>query len=262
MSLNYVVQDLMSSLHQWRFWSTLAWNDILKQYRRSFLGPIWIALNTAIFIVAFGLIGAQLFKIDVAIYLPLFAIGHVFFTFFSAVMQEGCSTFIQAEGYLKHAASPKFIHIFRGVLRIYFVLGHNLVIIFLVLWWFDRLVLINLAPFLLALLLFALQACVAMAAVATICARFRDVPMMITSLMQVLFFVTPVMWQPEQLTERAQWLVRLNPFAIYLEVVRQPLLGKAVPFEIYASALGVLGISLISSIVIFSWGRKKIVYWL
>lgn len=74
-------KDLIESLRSWRFWIFLGWNDIAKQYRRSFVGPLWIVFNSAFFIVAFGLIGAQLFKLPVNEYLPYFCAGHIFFGF-------------------------------------------------------------------------------------------------------------------------------------------------------------------------------------
>jgi lipopolysaccharide transport system permease protein len=70
-----LIDDVRGSFVSWRLWVSLGWNDIAKQYRRSFIGPIWIALNTAIFIVGFGYIGAQLFKTDLADYLPYFCAG-------------------------------------------------------------------------------------------------------------------------------------------------------------------------------------------
>ena len=65
-------RDLVESLRNWRFWIFLGWNDIAKQYRRSFLGPIWITINTAVFIIAFGLVGAQLFSTPLNEYLVYF----------------------------------------------------------------------------------------------------------------------------------------------------------------------------------------------
>ena len=44
--------------------------------------------------------------------------------------------------------------------------------------------------------------------------------------MQIAFFVSPVIWKPEQLRTAARWLP-LNPFYDMLEIVRGPLLGAA-----------------------------------
>jgi len=254
--------DFVASIVQWRFWFALGWNDIAKQYRRSFLGPLWISLNTGFFVVAFGLVGAQLFKVDLATYLPYFAVGHVFFGFFSLVMNEACQAFVQAEGYLKHAASPKLIHVFRGVLRNLLALAHNFLILAAVLAWSGGLAKLKFFYFILALALCAVAAFLAMGIVATICTRFRDVPMIISSVMQVMFFLTPVMWRPDQLTERAQWLVTINPFALFLDLARKPLLGETPPVGSYVDALMVVALLLLIFVPIMAWARGKLVYWI
>src|SRR5207245_4142924 len=61
--------------------------------------------------------------------------------------------------------------------------------------------------------------------VGTLCARFRDLPQIIANLMQIAFFVTPVMWKADQLPREASWLVDLNPLASLLALIRHPPLG-------------------------------------
>ena len=56
------------------------------------------------------------------------------------------------------------------------------------------------------------------------CARFRDIGPIVGSVMQIAFFLTPVIWQPEQLGP-SRWMLPLNPFFALLEIVRAPLLG-------------------------------------
>ncbi len=105
--------DLVASLKLWRLWTHLGWGDLLKQYRRSFLGPVWISLNTAVFIVLFSLIAAQLFKQSMETYLAYFCVGHVVFSFFSALVSEGCQTYISSEAFLKQTPYPKLAFVLR-----------------------------------------------------------------------------------------------------------------------------------------------------
>ncbi|MCO4244990.1 ABC transporter permease, partial [Acidovorax facilis] len=93
-------------------------------------------------------------------------------------------------------------------------------------------------------------------------ARFRDVTVALGSLMQVSFFVTPVLWVPDQLTERAQWVVRLNPLALFLDLTRSPLMGEVPALQTWGAAVGVV---LLLGLIFF-WQyvaiRRRIVYWL
>ena len=260
--LELLWRDVLGSLQRWEFWFYLGWNDVAKQYRRSFIGPIWITLNTALFIVAFGLVGAQLFKFPLEDYLPYFCAGQVLFGFLSTLLTDGARVYFGAAAFLKQTPYPKTSFVFRLVWRSLILLGHNFVVILAVLIWAGRLGGINWPMFLLALAATILSALLAVAILGAISARFRDIPMMVSSIMQVAFFVTPVIWRPEQLTERARLLVDWNPLAAYLDVLRQPLLGGTAADSSWLMVAAMLVLMTGAFIVLYRVVRRRIVYWL
>jgi lipopolysaccharide transport system permease protein len=253
---------MVASVRLWRLWTHLGWGDILKQYRRSFLGPIWITLNSAIFIVVFSLIGAQLFNLPLDTYLSYFCLGHVFFSFISATINEGCQTFIASEAFLKQTPYPKMTFVFRVIWRNLLMLAHNAPIVLGVLWWSGLLWKMQVGWWLLGLVLTMCAATLAVALLGAMAARFRDVPMIVTSVMQISFFVTPVMWQAQQLTERAQLVVHWNPLAAFLELLRAPLIGQVPSGEAWAMASAVLAVLGVLYLVVYVRVRRRIVYWL
>lgn len=255
-------RDIMSSLSQWRLWTHLGWSDILKQYRRSFLGPIWISINSAIFIVVFSFIGSQLFSLPLGKYLSYFCLGNVFFTFISAGINEGCHTYIASDAFLKQTPYPKMVFVFRVVWRNLLMLAHNAPIAVCALWWSGLLWDVQLGWWLLGLSLTVVTMTLTVALLGAMAARFRDVPMIVISLMQISFFVTPVMWKAEQLTERAQLVVHLNPLAAYLELLRAPLLGLAPSDHALGLAMATLGILALIFAMVYVRVRRRIVYWL
>ena len=257
-----LIDDLFGSFVSWRLWASLGWNDIAKQYRRSFVGPIWIALNTAIFIVGFGLIGAQLFKTDLEDYLPYFCAGQVVFTLLSSLLAEGCSTFVSADTFIKQASCSKTLFVSRVVYRNLLMFLHNAFVVFCVLLWFDKLQAVHWGTFLLALPLTFLAGWFVVGIIGVAATRFRDVPMIVTSALQLLFFVTPVMWRPAQLTARAQLIVDYNPFAIFLNLMRNPLLGQEVSWGLWRSAMLIVAMLALAFVLTYYRTRKKIVYWL
>lgn len=255
-------QDFLGSFRKWRLWMHLGLNDIAKQYRRSFLGPVWITLNTGIFIVAFSLVGAQLFNQDVNSYLAYFATGYIFFTYFSSQISDGCTAFTGAESYLKQGSVPKLTFVMRVIVRALVMLAHNSVIIFGALLWLGAVGNVKLGWLLFGLAICIVAAFFVVGILGTLAARFRDIPMMVTSALQVMFFLTPVMWRPEQLTERAKWLVVLNPLAIFLDLVRKPLLGQETTLQTVVSAGIVIAVLATIFVPLFVVSRRKIVYWL
>ncbi len=254
--------DLVASLKLWRLWTHLGWGDLLKQYRRSFLGPVWISLNTAVFIVLFSLIAAQLFKQSMETYLAYFCVGHVVFSFFSALVSEGCQTYISSEAFLKQTPYPKLAFVLRVVWRNVLTLGHNLPIVLAVLAWTGQLWAVRLPWLMLGLLLTLLAGALVVAILGALAARFRDIPMIVSSLMQISFFITPVMWQSNQLTERAQLLVVWNPLAAYLDLLRMPLLGTAPRSDAITLACATLVVLAGIFVLLYLNVRRRIVYWL
>jgi lipopolysaccharide transport system permease protein len=257
-----LLQDIRQSIVRWRFWTFLGWNDIAKQYRRSFVGPVWITLNTALFVVAFGFIGAQLFKMDVEDYLPYFSAGHVLFSFMSSLVNEGCGTFTGADAFLKQTPYPKLAFVLRVVWRNLIMLGHNMVIVLGVLAWSGRLGGVQWPWLALGLMLALLSATFVVAILGVLAARFRDVPMAVSSIMQISFFVTPVMWKTEQLTERAKIVVHFNPLASYLELLRAPLLGGVPDWSVWVSAMWSCLALVLIFVALYVAARRRIVYWL
>jgi len=254
-------QDAKATGMAWQLWLLLGWNDIATQYRRSFLGPIWITLSTGLFVFAFGLLGAQLFGQSAEEFLPYFAVGYVIFTFFSNVITDGCDTFSSADSYLRHGGFPKLMFPLRVLVRNLVLLGHNLVIILLVLLWAGLLGDVRWLQALAALLLCLPVAVCVVVILGCLSARFRDVPMMVRSIMQIMFFMTPVFWSAEALSERAALLVLLNPLALFLDLLRAPLLGQWVMASHWINAIGwLLGVSLVAGVV-FLVCRRRLVYW-
>ena len=257
-----VLKDLFASVAAWRLWTFLAWDDLAKQYRRTFVGPLWLALNTAILIGAFGLIWSQVFGHPIDEYLPYVALGHVAFIFMSAAIMESCHGFIQAEAFIRQVPLPKLIFPLRVLLRNLFVLAHNLPTAVIALLFFDRGVLAGIPLSLLGLTLSCVFLVSIGTALACLCVRFRDIPSVVANTMQVAFFLSPVLWRVERLPESYTWIVDFNPFAHFLRLMRDPLLeGTVAPHVIYSALLSTV-IAVVIAALAFAVSRRRIVYWL
>jgi ABC-type polysaccharide/polyol phosphate export permease len=96
---------------------------------------------------------------------------------------------------------------------------------------------------------------------AILCTRFRDVSLIVQSVVQMLFFVTPIFWSPSLMPSRTI-LVHGNPFYHMLELLRDPLIGEHASAEswIFISAMLVIGWSV--TFLLFAKFRRRIAYWL
>lgn len=259
--LRKLLLDFSESISQWRLWLHLGWNDVATQYRRSFLGPMWITLSTGLFVFAFGLLGSQIMGFDVYEFIPYFATGFILFGWMSSLVTDACKAFEGSSAYLKHAAFPKMIVVFRVVVRNLVMFLHNFVIILVVLVWADLILVSAWLYWLIGICVFTLASVFVVAILGALAARFRDIAMMVTTLMQIMFFMTPVFWRSDQLTERAQWLVILNPFASFLEILRAPLLGSPPSLMAFQATLIMVFSLFVLFILVFAFARRRIVYW-
>jgi ABC-type polysaccharide/polyol phosphate export permease len=94
-----------------------------------------------------------------------------------------------------------------------------------------------------------------------LCARFRDIPQIVHSVMRVAYFITPVMWMPDQLGERGN-LALCNPFTFFVELIRAPLIGQAPSAHTWGFALAVTVSGWALAGLVFVRFRDRVAYWL
>jgi ABC-type polysaccharide/polyol phosphate export permease len=260
--LKLALEDIKQGFTHSDLWLLLGWHDIRQRFRRSVLGPFWLTISTAIMLVALGFVYATLFKMDLNVYFPFLAAGIVTWSLISSLVIDGCLTFIASEHMIRQIRLPFTVHACRVVWRNLLIFFHNIVIVVVVLLVFTGLPGLNSMLALLAgLALVGLNGIWAALLLGLVCTRFRDAPPMIASVMQLVFFVTPILWHPSLLGGR-QRVVNFNPFYHFIELVRAPMLD-AMPAA--TTVLTVLGITLggwLATFLIFLRYRRRIAYWI
>ncbi|HEX7936732.1 MAG TPA: ABC transporter permease [Paraburkholderia sp.] len=253
--------DLIAGLRAVRVWGTLGWHDIRQRYRRSVLGPFWFTLSTAIMVVVLGALYSELLKQDIHEYLPYLAIGLVVWGFLSTVANEGCSAFIGSAYLIKQIRIPLTVHVCRIVWRNFVILLHSLPVVVVLLVVLKRPMGFELLLVPVALLLLFLQGVWLSAVLGVLCTRFRDIQPIVSNLIQVAFFFTPVMWSPEVLKSRA-WVATYNPLYHLIELVRAPLMGRPLLWESWAWSLGMLVFGFAFAHLLMCRTRNRVPYWL
>jgi lipopolysaccharide transport system permease protein len=79
--------------------------------------------------------------------------------------------------------------------------------------------------------------------------------------MQIAFFLSPVIWKPEQLGDKAVWLP-FNPFYDMLEILRAPLLGEVASRFVWLGALGYSALLCVLAWTFFMRARGRIAFWI
>ncbi len=254
------VSDIIAGARASYLWGLLGWQDIRQRYRRSKIGPFWLTISMGVMVASLGLLYAGLFKIDVATYLPFITLGFIVWGLIASFITDGCSIFIGAESIIKQVNLPLSVHAYRTVWRNLIIFAHNLVIFVFVaiifsIWpgWAGLLALPGLA-------LLCINGVWVGLLLGLLSARFRDIPQIVASVVQVTFFITPVIWQPQSLPGRA-FLIQLNPFYHFLELVRGPLLGQAPGLVSWLVALGVTVAGWLVTLAMYRRYSWRIAYW-
>jgi lipopolysaccharide transport system permease protein len=253
-------EDLLEGLARWRLAWALARGDITQRYRGSVLGPLWLTVSTAVMLLALGFLYAKLFRMPVADYLPWLAVSLIVWNILAQVAADACTTLTSAEGILRQMPLPYSVQALRTVLRSAVVAAHNLPLVLVVFAVFGIAPGWGILAAIPGLALLAVNAFWASLLLGMICARFRDIPPIVASVMQLAFFVTPVMWKPELVRGWAAWLP-LNPFFAVMETVRGPLMGTGMPFASWAAALVYTLLLWIAAQAFFTRFRGRVAFW-
>ncbi|AKK10124.1 galactan export ABC transporter permease subunit Wzm/RfbD [Corynebacterium uterequi] len=259
--------DLGRGARSHELWLQLGWQDIKQRYRRSTLGPLWITVATGVMALALGLLYSMLFQLSLREFLPHVTVGLILWGFIAGCIQDGAKVFVENEGLIKQLPSALSVHVYRLVWRHTLFLAHNLVIWVLLVLLLRVDLGVDLLLAIPALALFIVNGVWVAMLFGIIATRFRDVAPLLESLIQLLFYITPIVWttytleeQGGQVAERAK-LAQINPLYHYLDIVRAPMIGhesEAIHWIVVGCCSGV-GL-LLAALVMRQW-RYRVSYW-
>jgi ABC-2 type transport system permease protein len=284
--------DIAGGWRERELWSHLGWQDIKQRYRRSVLGPLWITISQGVLALGLGLLYSQLFKLHLATFLPYIVTGFIVWTFISGCLTEGMETFISNEGLIRHLPAPLSVYALRTVWRQTLMFAHNLIVyVIIVVIYFGGLdhpyaldngvcradsnaichpgfgwYSLSAIP---AFLLLALNAGWVTMFLGIISTRFRDFPQLVSSIIQLMFYMTPIVWPIDQLfagggRDSVSWalpFVYFNPFYHFVQIIRAPLLGQAVSIWSWVVVLGITVVGWALALVVLRNYRSRVSYW-
>lgn len=216
--------ELKESLISHEQWLYMAILDIKLRYRRSILGPWWVTLSTGIMVSVLGFLWSHLFGSDIQNYLPFFAVGYIIWSWMSTQLLDAAGGFFQFANIIKQVKVPFPILTLRLNMRQCIVLFHNMIIIFLVgllighgFNWLIFLVIPH-------LILIQINLSLLTVLITIFCTRYQDMTQVVNVGTQIIFFLTPILWEVASLKDR-MYIADLNPIYHWIEMIRAPLLG-------------------------------------
>jgi ABC-type polysaccharide/polyol phosphate export permease len=254
--------DMIEGALQWRLWYLMGSSEMRRRYARSRLGQIWIILTSAITVSTIGLVWSYLWAQPVLETLPYIAVGLVVWQLISAILIESTTLLPANIRYFHNQYMPTSTIVFALAFRHSATFLMNLIFP-LILSFGLGLRPSSAAFFAIPGVLLTLIWCLWMSLMLSIlCTRYRDIIQVVNNLVQVAIFLTPVLWVPGLLSTRAQDLLPWNPFAVFVAIVRDPLLGRDVSWAYWVSAIIFSLGGFCVSLPFLGRGRRHIVYWI
>ena len=255
--------DISSSLKKHHLATTFSWQDVAQRYRRSRVGAFWLTINMGVLIGALGLVFGTLFRTPMQEYLPYICVSLIFWGFIASSINEGCTAFVGAEGIILQVRMPLFTHVLRVLYRNVIIFGHNILIYPLVLLAVGRMPSWHIILALPGFVILSLNLLWIMLILGVLCARYRDMTQVMQNLLQVVMYLTPVMWMTRTLPEGiSRLLLELNPFYHLLSVVRDPLLGEFASATSWMTCIVFAIVGWAAALLLFGRYRHRIPYWL
>ena len=255
--------DLLRGFRKRELWGRLGWLDVKRRYRRTTIGPFWTSITLAFYVLTVGTVGAAIWHQNIYDYLPFLVSGMIVWTLVSSIILESCSLFIAGQSLFRNIRFDYSVLAYALVWRNFLVLLHNFAVYFLVV--------VVLKPSLLgftALLAVPGLALVLVNAVwvsllfGMFCLRFRDVPPLVASVMQIAMLITPLFWPADTLTGIRRFVfIDLNPLYHVVDIVRAPLIGQMPDPISYGVMIAMTIGGWWLTYEMFGRFRKRIAYW-
>jgi len=257
------ISDVGKALSQFSLVGTLGWQDVKQRYRRSKLGPFWLTISMGVLIGALGLVFGGIFNTPMRDFLPFLALGIILWAYLSTVINEGCTAFVSSDAIIKQLPLPLFTHIMRVIWRNAIILAHNIVILPIIFLLFLKplgwVALLAIPGLLISTVTLAWIAFLA----SIFCTRYRDLSQIVTSVLQIAFYITPIIWMPSMLGGRSSFIfLDMNPFFHLIEVIRAPLLGSAPTLTNWLVSLTMAAVGWAITLSVYGKYKNRIAYWL
>lgn len=229
----------------WRYRELLyffAWRDIKVRYRQAFLGAAWAVIQPLFTMLVFAFIFGRLARIPSNnVPYPLFSYcALVPWTYFSGVLGLGSNSLTNNTSLITKVYFPRVLLPIGTALAGLLDLGISMILLVGMMFYYHIRVgwLVLLTP--LAILLMVLLTTGASMLVAAMSVKYRDIKYVLPFAIQILLFITPIIYPVSQIPERFRPLLALNPCWGMVDCFRACLLpGQPFDFKLIGMSVGV-----------------------
>lgn len=251
------------------FHSALVRRDFLLNYQQTILGPVWIFFQPLLTLFIYILVFGKLIGIPTGKNIPpvlFYFSGIILWNFFNDVFWGIANTFREHIHLYSKVYFPRIIVPLSILSTNFLRFVVQLLLLIIVLIYFvvfkhfsfnSRLSLLAL-PFVFIGIAMISTGCGLIAALLT--ARYRDIMNLLTIVLRLLMFITPVLYPLALVKDELRWIVLINPLTPLFELFRYSLFGEGTiqtSTLVYSFSFGL--IILVLSLFLFNARSSKLI---
>lgn len=226
------------------------WRDIKVRYKQTAIGILWAIIQPFLMMVIFSIFFGKLANISSGdIPYPIFVFtGLLFWNYFSTSVTSASNVLVEQENMIKKIYFPRLILPISSSLTPIVDFCIAFIVLFGIMAYYQFVPnIIGLFVIPILLLIAFLSASGMGFFLSAINVKYRDVRYALPFFVQILMFLTPVIYPVNIISPNYQWIMALNPMTGIIESARALIFGASFQPQIII-------ISLLSAIAIFTFG--------
>lgn len=211
----------------------LAWRDILIRYKQTAIGVAWAVIQPLLTVVIFTIIFGRVAELPSggAPYAVLTLTGVLPWQFFSNAISQSSNSLVGAQNMVQKVYFPRLVIPVSATLSGVLDFGITLIMLFILMIWFD----VAFTPTLLLLPLFTLLALAAALSIgiwmSAVNVKYRDVKYVVPFMVSMGLYISPVGYMTDVVPESWRLVYSVNPMVGVIDGFRWAVLGPQ--FEPY-----------------------------
>ena len=242
----------------------LAIAELKYKFRRSKLGLLWTMITPLVLSLIMTFVLGTVLKMDMRDYGPYIYSGTLVWEFINSSVALGCTTLLISEPYIKQYRQPFAIYALKTVLVS--ILSFAIAVCGLLIWIVfykpaNLIISIFVLPISIVCLLIVGWPIAGLAAFTNL--KYRDFGQITTLGMQLLWYVSPVFFQPSMFSSGILSVIfMINPITHILNLIRAPLLYGSFPSLIdFSFVIGTAAVLYLIFALRIHYSEKTLIYY-
>jgi lipopolysaccharide transport system permease protein len=253
---------MLSVIRQYQIWLYVAIQEVKNKYKRSVIGPWWQVITLGVTIGCMGPLYGLLFTNPGKDYILYMGIGIMTWSFISSILNSFSELYYTNSSLIKNIRLPFGFYSLKLISREMILFAHVLILLIPLYILYPENLNFNILFFPISLGFLLLFLIGIGLLISIICTRYRDLAPFIANILQLLFFLSPIVWRADSISNKLQIITIINPFYYYIEIIRKPLMGEHPGFTLYLITGIISIISILIGITILKSYKNRIYYWL